>query len=415
MWLFSSAHRDLYREALGPQEPVAFVLLGLHALRQRVMNGFFAGVETADLVELERQLVGPVFSGPIEHVGLMDLTDRLDAAGLLEEINPPSFSPWTKGGRVFGIPHDVHPVLLGYRRDLLDAAGVSLDGVETWEDLGRSLRPLQRDANGDGDPDRYTLAFWPTQRDKVELLLLQGGGQLFDADDFPSLDHPRNAHLIARMVSWCVGPDRFAADVDDFTTASNLQKVEGYALCFFMPDWMCNIWKEQIPQLSGKARLAPLPAFEPGGRRTSVWGGSMLGIPRTTRDPEAAWAMATTLYLSDELARQLYARTDIITPIRRHWSDPVYAQPDPFFGGQAKGLLYIEHAPGVPERTSSPLNRQAVFFVSDAAMGVLEFARRTETFDAVALEPEAARQLAAVQALLAEQARSNAFLTERAP
>lgn len=415
MWMFSPAHRDLYRNSLGDDaEQVRFSLFGLYALRQRVMNGFFAGVRTADLVELERMLVGPVFSGPVEEVGLMDLTDRLREEGLLEEINGPSFSPWTSRGRVFGIPHDVHPVLLGYRADLIDAAGIDLSGVETWEDLGRALRPMTGDANGDGEPDRYALAFWPTQRDKVELLLLQGDGQMFDEHEFPTLDHPRNAELIARMVSWCVGPDRFAADVDDFTTASNMQKVEGYALCFLMPDWMCNIWKEQIPQLAGKSRLRELPAFEADGRHTSVWGGSMLGIPKTTHDPDAAWAIAKRLYLSDELARALYAKTDIVTPIRRHWSDPVFAEPDPFYCGQAKGLMYIEHAPDVPARTSSPLNRQAVYYLSDAAMGVLEYAERTETYDAASLEAEAVRQLSIVQGLLAEQAERNVFLGEGA-
>jgi arabinosaccharide transport system substrate-binding protein len=79
------------------------------------------------------------------------------------------------------------------------------------------MRPVMTDDDGDGEPDRYPLAFWPTDIDKVELLLLQGGGRLFDDEGAPDLASETNARLLARMVSWCVGPDRIAAEVPDFS------------------------------------------------------------------------------------------------------------------------------------------------------------------------------------------------------
>ena len=135
----------------------------------------------------------------------------------------------------------------------------------------------------------------------------------------------------------------------------------------------------------------------------------MLGIPKDSPDVDAAWAYAKMLYTSPKVARQMYELTDIISPVSSLWDDPVYHQPDPFFSGQPKGRLYIEQAPNVPTRTSSPYNRQAVFLLRDAAVALADFARRTQTYDAEALEAEAARMLADVQARIVRVMERNAF------
>ena len=36
-------------------------------------------------------------------------------------------APWSKGGHLFGLPLDVHPVSITYRRDLYEQAGVDLE------------------------------------------------------------------------------------------------------------------------------------------------------------------------------------------------------------------------------------------------------------------------------------------------
>jgi arabinosaccharide transport system substrate-binding protein len=415
LWTFARPHALMYGpivEAWNTERspPVELRLIGRRVLEHRMLSGFFAGVETADLIEVERSIAGRAFTGPIESVGFLDLTQRLDAEGIIGQINPPSLSPWTTRGRVFGIPHDVHPVMLAYRADLVERAGIDVSRIETWDDFAREMRPLIRDRDGDGEPETYPLAFWPTELSKIDLLILQGGGSFFDARGRATMDSDRNAELLARMVSWCVGPGRIAAEVPDFTMGGNELKIRGRAACFFFPDWMCDVWNRELPQMAGRLRLMPLPAWEPGGRRTSVWGGTMLAIPRTTPDPDAAWAFAKHLYLSRELARVLYREGDIITAVRTHWDDPVYDQPDPYFGGQAKGRMYVELAERVPSRTSSPYQRRAQEEAADAALLLLEHAQREGVHDAGALTPVAKELLGAAQAEIERQmARTAVF------
>lgn len=421
-WLFSPEHRQLYIPLLeqaggegkgGMDRPLDMQLMSIAAIERRMMSGFFGGLPTADLIEVERAVVGRAFTGPLESVGFLDLTDRLRDEGLLDEINPPSFGPVTSRGRIFGLPHDVHPVLLAYRSDIVEAAGIDLTKVETWREFFAAIAPLMNDRDGNGEPDRWALSFWPTQLDNIEVLLLQGGGTLFDEHDRPVIDSPRNAELLAEMVSWCVGPDRVAVDIEDFSATGHQQRVDGYAIGYLCPDWMCGIWKMHVPRLAGTVKVMPLPAFEPGGRRTSVRGGTMLGIPKDSHDVEKAWEYAKMLYTSPQVARQMYELTDIISPVSSLWDDPVYHQPDPYFSGQPKGEIYIQQAPHVPIRTSSPYNRQAVFLLRDAAVELMTYARRTGTYEPEALHPEAARLLAGVQARIIRVMERNAFSSIR--
>ena len=53
-------------------------------------------------------------------------------------------------------------------------------------------------------------------------------------------------------------------------------------------DWYGGFFKDNAPELSGKWKAAPLPAFEEGGRRTSVWGGTGAMVVKTSDHVEEA-------------------------------------------------------------------------------------------------------------------------------
>ncbi|MEO0632162.1 MAG: hypothetical protein AAFY46_15780, partial [Planctomycetota bacterium] len=263
-------------------------------------------------------------------------------------------------------------------------------------------------------PDRYPIAFWPSRHDLLEVLLLQGGTGLFDERGQPVINSPGNARVVARAVSWCVGPNRIAADVRDFEASGNQLKAQGYTAAYLTPDWMCNVWKNELPQVAGTLRIVPLPAWEPGGRRASVWGGTMLAIPRDTSDLDTALRFAETLYLSPQLAREQYRRGDIITPLKRYWDEPVFDEPDAYFGDQRKGRLFIDYMGDVPPRFPSPLTQDTAIRVSNAAVRLLQFAERELVYDADALVPEAQRLLDDAQGQVQAILDRNVFLAEAA-
>ncbi|MBK7405143.1 MAG: extracellular solute-binding protein [Phycisphaerales bacterium] len=421
MWTFAPPHARMYEPLLEQwaSEPdgrrVDLEVLSLPALERRMLGGFLSGVPVADLIEAERRVASRAFAGPLDAVGFLDLTDRLREDGLLDAINPASFSPWTFRGRIFGLPHDVHPVMLCYRADLVEAAGIDVSTIETWDDFARVMRPLMADGDGDGEPDRYLIAFWTTFPDQLEALILQAGDGFFDEEDHLRIATPTNARVVASLAGWIAGPGRIAADVPEFNAAGNKQKIDGYVVAAIMPDWLSNIWRQQMPELAGKLKLMPLPAWEPGGRRTSVWGGTMLGIPRTAEDPDRLWELAKRLYLSPELSRALYEEGDIVTPVKANWSDPIYDRPDPYFSGQAKGRMYLDLAPQVPRRTSSPFNTMAMQRVQDALVGLVELLRDRPGTDRATLESRAMDLLRVAEADVRSRMDRNVFARGETP
>ncbi|MFK7788544.1 MAG: ABC transporter substrate-binding protein, partial [Phycisphaeraceae bacterium] len=329
-------------------EPIQMNVLSMGALNRRTQSGMWAKTPTSDLVEIEQPSVARFMAGPVEEVGFYDLTDRLKEEGIYEKLNEPSFAPWSSRGRIFGLPHDVHPVLLCYRADLVEAAGIDVSKIETWDDFEQAMGELVEDTDGDGDTDRYALGLWFTSARDVETLLLQAGGGTFNEQGRSIIASDVNAQVIARMVRWCVGPNRIAIDAPEFSPSGNELKLRGSVVAALMPDWLAGVWMNDMTALGGKLKLMPLPAWEKGGRRTSVMGGTMIAIPKTTRDFDSAWAFAKELYLSPNLAQKLFESNHIISPAIDLWDEPYYAVKEPYFSGQQSGLMYIDQAPNVP-------------------------------------------------------------------
>lgn len=414
-WIFSNQRLGDYETAIrdwntahpDPRDQINITLLHYYALERRLMAAATADAPVADLVESERKIMARVFSGPLEDVGLVDLTERAKQEGVLAQLNAPSLSPWTTRGHVFGLPHDVHPCLLGYRADLVEAAGIDVSQIETWDDFRRVLGPLVRDLDGDGRPDRFLLNFSPTQQDTMEALMLQAGSRFFDDRGRMKIDTALNARIMATFASWLTGPARICADAPEFTAGGDQMRLDGTVIASVLPDWLAGTWKNFIPGLKGKVKVMRLPAWERGGLRTTVWGGTCLSITNSAPDVERSWAFAKHLYFSPAVAENLFRSTMTISPVKTLWSLPFYHEADPFFCGQKLGEFYLAEAPRVPERPASPFTAMVLDRLATVLVDLRTSADAHQQFDQAALEAEAARLLGVAQSDLIRSTERN--------
>src|SRR5262245_42597604 len=268
-WIFAKSHQRLYEPMTAawnatkqPAHRVHILLLSGSALQRRLLSGFLSGTPLPDLVEAYVQIVVQAFKGPLEDVGFVDLTEIVRAAWIDEQIDPPSFAPWTSRRRIFGLPHDVHPVLLAYRADIIEAAGIDVSAIETWDDFVRLLRPLVRDIDDDGYPDHYLLNIWETNPELIESLMLQAGGAVLDAQERLVMHSESNARVLATVVSWTTGPNRIAVNAPEFDAAGNKMRLDGTVLFSLMPDWLTSAWRQDLPQLAVKVKRQSVPDGE---------------------------------------------------------------------------------------------------------------------------------------------------------
>lgn len=415
MWVFNPEHQALFVEVAHPwndddQLPTVDVqLVEMQSLSRRMLSGFFSGTPVADLIMAERTVASQAWRGPEEAIGFFDLTDILEAEGIRERINPPSFAPWTVNERIYGIPVDVHPVMLIYRADLYEEAGIAIETARTWQEFMQMSLPLIGDLNGNGIQDRFILEMPEYDGNVATMLVLQAGGDLFDAYEQPTLNHPINIRVMKELVYWTAQEPSWTVDIPMFTGSGERLRAEGIVLAWLAPDWRAGRTMRHMPALSGKLKLMPLPPWEVGGLRTSVWGGTMIGFSRNNKGFENSWEFAKELVFNRIVARSYWETMMIITPAIEFWDDPVYDQNIEYFSDQAVGRLLIEMAPDVPERSSSVYYTLAIAELANALNRLGRQVRTQGIRDRDVIQAMVERELAVAQENVKRVVERNIF------
>lgn len=337
---------------------VTFQRVPQRALQTRLQNAMLAGTDVPDIVELPEGALTFFTRGPLEDVGFLDLTERLEREGYRRRLVESRLSLWSSRGRVFALPHDVHPVMLAYRADLVEALGIDVNRLTTWEEFTAAGRRVVKDLDGDGVPDRYMLDLPLAATWGITLLLRQRGVGLFDEQGRVAFNDPKTVDTIIWYLHQTVGKDRIAFECGEGQPLMKAMQ-DGLVLFYMAPDWRTFVIEQEGPKLAGKMKLMPLPAWEPGGRRTSVWGGTGLAIARRSPHVELAWEFAKLLYFDKNELGQRFLGTNIIPPLRDAWDLPEFKRRKPFYGGQALGEMFAALAPETPPSWNTAYSKTA--------------------------------------------------------
>jgi arabinosaccharide transport system substrate-binding protein len=329
-----------------------------------------------DVTEVEIGTIGRFLRAPVEKVEFLPLDGFLDRDGWRGRIVESRLAPWSKQGVVFGFPHDVHPVSITYRKDLFDQAGVDLGSAKTWPEFHEMSLRFRAYWRARGYPLRYAMELPTSAADYLVVMLLQRHINAVDDRDQIYLTDDKVAETVSFYARLVAGPRAIGADATPGTNMWARDLARGDVCALFTPDWRIGFLRKNAPELSGKLAMMPLPVFDAGDSRTATWGGTMAGIPRRCPNPETAWKLITFLYSSRQGLAPRWRETYILPPIKDLWDDPVFHEPDSYFGGQKIGELYIELAGQMPRRywtTFTPMSNTLLSGVlTRAVTGVRE-------------------------------------------
>lgn len=360
---FASTHVKPYRDALPEFEKkygvnVEIQQVDFQSLEARLQSAIVANTEVPDLVEISEGTLGFFTRGPERDFGFMDLTDLVQREGLDHRVVETRYAPWTTRGRIYALPHDVHPVMLAYRRDLVLELGIDVNELDTWEKFVATGRKITKDIDGDGTIDRFMLDLPKNGQWGIQILLRQQGIDLFDAEGNVAFNTPKAVDTVLWYMRETRSPERISYEAgwgQNFIKALS----DGLVLFVMTPDWRSWQYQNDAPKLKGKMALMPLPAWEKGGRRTSTWGMTGLTISKNTKNPELAWELAKFLYYNKEDLGKRFAANNIIPPLKEAWDLPEFHQPNEFYSNQKLGLEYARLAPQVPPLFPSPIYKSA--------------------------------------------------------
>jgi arabinosaccharide transport system substrate-binding protein len=345
IWVFADSHFQAYQRLIPAFEKehhlsVDMKLVQVRATNIRLASSFMSGSgaeEMPDLVEIEIGSIGKYFRPPLKDVGLLDLTDRLKESGWYDRMVKSRFAPWSKEGRIFGVPHDIHPTTISYREDLFREAGIDLSQAKTWPAFQEACLKFQDYWRAKGYPQRHAIQLPAATSDYLTVMLLQRGVNLIDDRNEVHLEDEKVAQTMAFYAQLVAGPRRIGGESTGGTGAFVRDIREGNLCAFLTPDWQVTYLRMYADEsLRGKMRMMPLPVFDEGDAPTATWGGTMIGIPRTCPNPDRAWLLLQHLYFSREGIEKRRQETDILPPVRDYWKEDYYHHEDYWYEEQAK-------------------------------------------------------------------------------
>ena len=188
---------------------------------------------------------------------------------------------------------------------------------------------------------------------------------MFDTSGRVIIDEPL---AIETLSFYCDMLNRHRIAVPAFSEApANYAAMkEGVVVGVLAADWYVGMIRKFVPELTGKWRAMPLPAWQAGGRRTSTWGGTMIGMTGQSTQQELAWEFMKFVYFDTGSLANRYRATTIIPPLKRAWDDPVFDAPDPYLGSQPLGSLFKDLAPDIPSFHLNPYWAEASDRMRDA-------------------------------------------------
>lgn len=218
------------------------------------------------------------------------------------------YDAFTYDGKYVSTVNGADTFLLFYNKDLFDEAGVDYPTQDwTWDDFLAACEKLTIDKDGDGETDQYAIS--PCSgRESLSAYMAAFGGEMYDDVNNPTevkVDSKENAEALQMwydlIFKYGYAPDAEGSEVvtGGFDGGQIAMDVDGVYQCVYRSGVDFNMG------------LAALPMEAENSHYVSLMAGYC--VPKTTKYPEAAWALAS--FMQEKTGQEILASTGLITTV----------------------------------------------------------------------------------------------------
>lgn len=287
-----------------------------------------AGGTTPDVAEVGTTWT-PEFA---EAGGLVDLTDAVDEAGLKSDLVPGLVDAGTVDGKLYGMPWYAGVRSIVYRTDVFKKAGVK--PPTTWDQLvavGKKVKAAE--------PKMITFPVAGDSEYGLDPWIWGAGGKIAtqDGDTWTSaIDSPEAQKGISFYTDLALkygfsSPAATTWDEADLSDAFS----RGDVAMMISGSWTPGALIDANPDLKGKIGAFPIPG-PTGGMSPSFVGGSHLGIFRSAKDKNLAFALVKMM-ATGEFAEK-WSQQSGFFPGSKSLLEKVQQQKDPVVAPFAKQM-----------------------------------------------------------------------------
>jgi len=328
----------------------------------RLTTVLAAGEATNDIEALEVGFIAKFVEGG----GLTDLA-AAPFNGVEEGADIVNFAmsnATTQDGRLVALPVDIAPAVMFYRKSIVDAAGVSVENLGSWDEYIEVGKKLLADRDGDGKIDQFAL---PNAND-VALTPLSGGkGGWFD-DSGKALE-PKGKFITALTVVKKIREAGIDGDLTAWTGPWTQGFADGTIVTTINGAWFGGALKTWMAtDTAGDWRVTRLP-----GNELAALGGTYLSIPENVSDGQkaAAWEVIKYICTSQNAQLTTFETIDAFPALTTVFNDPIMDEGVDFFGGQKVRQIYAEVAREIPNAAVSEYDAAVLSVFNNSITDVL--------------------------------------------
>ncbi|HUC91673.1 MAG TPA: ABC transporter substrate-binding protein [Paenibacillus sp.] len=261
------------------------------------------------------------------------------------------------GSFLFGLPTDIGPLAMIYRKDIFAEAGLPTDReavarlIRTWDDLiaaGKRVKQRTGKAMFDNLGNVYRSV-----ASQAETLYFDKYTDSFIAERNPMV-----------LQAWKYAADAAAGDltakIPSWMPEWEAGVNKGEFAVVLAPAWMMGLIKQNAPDAAGKWDIAQLPGT--GGN----WGGSFLTMPREGAHPEEAYQLIQWLTAPSRQLDVFVQNGNFPSTPSLFDDDKIKEKKDDYFSGAPVGILYSQAAKKVKPLYEGPYAYIATKIFNDA-------------------------------------------------
>lgn len=312
---------------------------------QNLKLAISAGQGAADVVQIENSHL----AGFVAMDGLADLTEWVTP--YLDQMNRYKWKDAELNGKYYAMPWDSGPVVMYYRRDVFEKAGLPTDPTEvdklaaTWDGYLEVCTTIKEQTG----LDCFANSKANNDARLYEIILWQQGLGYYNQDGKITVDAPENVATLEKMGEfWTAGVTSEEIPWTDGWYAE-LQSLDEPVATIVEASWLGVFLKSWIAgDTAGRWGVTYMPAMQPGQPRASNDGGSTLVISEQSQNKAAAWAFIEFMLGRRESQLKQFAYSDFLPSLETTYTDHLFIEPDSFFGGQVARKIYLDAAKQIP-------------------------------------------------------------------
>jgi arabinosaccharide transport system substrate-binding protein len=325
---------------------ITYELLGRDAMTKKFPTTLMAGSGFPDIIEQNADDIVKFLKGDDNQIPFVDLSPAYIVSPYNGQVLEARFDRYSKDGKKYGAPHDVHPIIMIYNDTEWKKFNVDLSTIKTYDDLLAAEAKLDKTL-ADGSP---RIGIYDCNGCATFLsMMLQKGVWWTDKATEPQLTTPQFKEAVE---TWYKFKD-YWSEIDWANNVAMMKK--GQIMAQFIPDWFFGIYKQGLKDDAEWGKTSPLrvmqiPQFTTDTAATGSWGGTAVSVPKLCKIRDLAINVLLYAYFEngEKQLEQRFTDIGILPPVKTAWTSDLYKQPEGFLAGQVAGTVYVEAAGRLP-------------------------------------------------------------------